>query len=1032
MSVFNVVSESEESTVVSEYKSEEKRSDAYQSEEELEKEFIHLLTEMSYEYLPIHNKDELLPNLRKKLEELNSYAFTDTEWEQFYNNCIAGKNDGIVEKTRRIQEDDSVQNLHRDNGETKNIKLFDKKNIHNNKLQVIHQYEENGGNYKNRYDVTILVNGLPLVHIELKRRGVNIREAFNQIDRYQRDSFWANGGLFEYVQIFVISNGTNTKYYSNTTRYNHIKEINSERKGKTSNSFEFTSFWADEKNRNIPDLIDFTKTFFAKHTILNILAKYCVFTSENMLLVMRPYQIVATEKILNRIQISYNYKKYGSVAGGGYIWHTTGSGKTLTSFKTAQLASKLPYIEKVLFVVDRKDLDYQTMKEYDRFEKGAANSNVSTAVLKRQLEDDESKIIITTIQKLSTFVKKNIGHAVFDKQIVIIFDECHRSQFGDMHKAITKYFKKYYLFGFTGTPIFAVNAGASKNPNLRTTEQAFGDKLHTYTIVDAINDKNVLPFRVDYIKTMDKEPDIDDKDVWDIDREKAYLAPERISKVVAYILEHFAQKTKRDKGYQFRQLVNVEEVARAKNGLDTQEIKNKTFVKGFNSILAVSSVEAARLYYTEFQKQMKARPEQAIKIATIYSFAPNEEEDNGFLGEENSDDTKGLDATSRDFLDNIIENDYNKYFGTKYDTSADKFPNYYKDVSLRMKNKDIDLLIVVNMFLTGFDATTLNTLWVDKNLKMHGLIQAYSRTNRILNSVKTFGNIVCFRNLQKRTDEAISIFGDREAGGIVLMRGFKDYYNGYVDDRGDKHDGFVDMIAKLTAKFPLEEERITGEKAQKEFIALFGAVLRMRNLLTAFDDFEGKEILSERDLQDYLGRYQDLRDEWRKKRENEEKEDITDDVVFELELVKQIEINIDYILILVTKYHDSHCDDKETLITIKKSIDASPELRSKKALIENFIDGINDVDDVMAEWHSYIAAEKEKQLNEIIAEEKLKADETKKFVDNAIADGEMRTTGTDIDKLMPPISRFGNTNREKKKQTIIEKLKAFFERFFGV
>ena len=1030
MSFYNVVSESEESTVISEYKSEEKRSDAYQSEEELENEFIHLLTEMSYEYLPIHNKDELLPNLRKKLEELNSYAFTDTEWEQFYNNCIAGKNDGIVEKTRRIQED-NVQILHRDNGETKNITLFDKKNIHNNKLQVIHQYEENGGSYKNRYDVTVLVNGLPLIHIELKRRGVNIREAFNQIDRYQRDSFWANGGLFEYVQIFVISNGTNTKYYSNTTRYNHIKEMDSARKGKTSNSFEFTSFWADEKNRIIPDLIDFTKTFFAKHTILNILAKYCVFTSENMLLVMRPYQIVATEKILNRIQISYNYKKYGSVAGGGYIWHTTGSGKTLTSFKTAQLASKLPYIEKVLFVVDRKDLDYQTMKEYDRFEKGAANSNVSTAVLKRQLEDDKSKIIITTIQKLSTFVKKNIGHDIFDKQIVIIFDECHRSQFGDMHKAITKYFKKYYLFGFTGTPIFAVNAGASKNPNLRTTAQAFGDKLHTYTIVDAINDKNVLPFRVDYIKTMDKEPDIDDKDVWDIDREKAYLAPERISKVVAYILEHFAQKTKRDKGYQFRQLVNVEEVAKAKNGLDTQEVKNKVFVKGFNSILAVSSVEAARLYYTEFQKQMKARPEQAIKIATIYSFAPNEEEDNGFLGEENSDDTSALDSSSRDFLEGAIK-EYNAYFGTNYDTSADKFPNYYKDVSLRMKNKDIDLLIVVNMFLTGFDATTLNTLWVDKNLKMHGLIQAYSRTNRILNSVKTFGNIVCFRNLQKRTDEAISLFGDREAGGIVLMRGFKDYYNGYVDERGDKHDGFVDMIAELTAKFPLEEERITGEKAQKEFIALFGAVLRMRNLLTAFDDFEGKEILSERDLQDYLGRYQDLRDEWRKKRENEEKEDITDDVVFELELVKQIEINIDYILILVTKYHDSHCSDKETLITIQKSIDASPELRSKKALIENFIDGINDVDDVMAEWHSYIAAEKEKQLNEIIAEEKLKADETKKFVDNAIADGEMRTTGTDIDKLMPPISRFGNTNREKKKQTIIEKLKAFFERFFGV
>ena len=1032
MSFYNVVSASDESTVITEYKPSAKRSDSYQSEADLEREFIRLLGEQSYEYLNIKSEEDLIKNLRKKLEQLNNYEFTDGEWKRFFNECMANPNEGIVEKTRKIQED-NVQNLKTDAGFTKNITLIDKKNIHNNRLQVINQYEATG-NYDNRYDVTILVNGLPLVHIELKRRGVAIKEAFNQIDRYQRDSFWASCGLYEYVQIFVISNGTNTKYYSNTTRFNHIKDSASgqaKKKEKTSNSFEFTSFWADGNNRIIPDLVDFTKTFFAKHTLLAILTKYCVFTSENMLLVMRPYQIVATERILNRIEIANNYKKYGSVAGGGYIWHTTGSGKTLTSFKTAQLASGLGFIDKVLFVVDRKDLDYQTMKEYDRFEKGAANSNVSTAVLKRQLEDDESKIIITTIQKLSTFVKKNIGHAVFDKQIVIIFDECHRSQFGDMHKAITKYFKKYYLFGFTGTPIFAVNAGASKNPNLRTTEQAFGDKLHTYTIVDAINDKNVLPFRVDYIKTMDKEPDIDDKDVWDIDREKAYLAPERISKVVAYILEHFAQKTKRDKGYQFRQLVNVEEVAKAKNGLDTQEIKNKTFVKGFNSILAVSSVEAARLYYTEFQKQMKARPEQAIKIATIYSFAPNEEEDNGFLGEENSDDTSALDSSSRDFLEGAIK-EYNAYFGTNYDTSADKFPNYYKDVSLRMKNKDIDLLIVVNMFLTGFDATTLNTLWVDKNLKMHGLIQAYSRTNRILNSVKTFGNIVCFRNLQKRTDEAISIFGDREAGGIVLMRGFKDYYNGYVDERGDKHDGFMDMIAELTAKFPLEEERITGEKAQKEFIALFGAVLRMRNLLTAFDDFEGKEILSERDLQDYLGRYQDLRDEWKKKRENEEKEDITDDVVFELELVKQIEINIDYILILVTKYHDSHCDDKETLITIKKSIDASPELRSKKALIENFIDGINDVDDVMAEWHSYIAAEKEKQLNEIIAEEKLKADETKKFVDNAIADGEMRTTGTDIDKLMPPISRFGNTNREKKKQTIIEKLKAFFERFFGV
>ena len=1030
MNQYNVVVQSEESTVLAEYISQGKRAESYQSEADLEREFIKLLTELGYEYLPVHTEAELIINLRKKLEELNDYQFSDSEWEQFFSNCIAGKNDGIVEKTRRIQED-YIQVLHRDNGATKNINLIDKKNIHNNKLQVINQYENNDGKYDNRYDVTILVNGLPLVHIELKRRGVPIREAFNQIDRYQRDSFWAASGLYEYVQIFVISNGTNTKYYSNSTRFNHIKDAaRGAKKGKTSNSFEFTSFWADAKNKVIADLIDFTKTFFAKHTILNILTKYCVFTAENMLLVMRPYQIAATERILNRIEIAHNYKKYGTVEGGGYIWHTTGSGKTLTSFKTAQLATSLNYIDKVLFVVDRKDLDYQTMKEYDRFEKGAANSNTSTAILKRQLEDSNAKIIITTIQKLSTFIKKNTGHPVADKQIVIIFDECHRSQFGDMHLAITKFFKQYYLFGFTGTPIFAVNAGVSKNPALRTTEQAFGMQLHTYTIVDAINDKNVLPFRVDYIKTMDKEPDIDDKEVWDIDREKAYLAPERISKVVEYILDHFDQKTKRnERAYQFRHLVNVSEVAAAKSG-DVEEIRNKVHVKGFNSIFAVSSVEAAKLYYAEFKKQMTEHPEKAIKIATIFSFAANEGEVDGMLDEENSDSTADLDASSRDFLEGAIR-EYNEYFGTNYDTSSQKFPNYYKDISLRMKNKDIDLLIVVNMFLTGFDATTLNTLWVDKNLKMHGLIQAYSRTNRILNSIKTFGNIVCFRNLQKRTDDAIALFGDREAGGIVLMRGFKDYYYGYKDDKGNYHQGYVDMIEKLRSEFPVEQERIEGETKQKEFIVLFGAILRMRNLLTSFDDFAEKELLTERDLQDYLGKYQDLRDEWKSRRRDGEKEDITDDVVFEIELIKQIEINIDYILMLVKKYHDSHCDDKEVLITIHKAIDASPELRSKKALIDNFIDGINDVSDVMIEWREYVAKEKERQLNEIITEENLKPEETHKFIENSFRDGGIKTTGTDIDKIMPPVSRFGG-GREKKKQTIIEKLKAFFERFFGI
>ena len=1035
MPYFNIIAQSSESTVVTEYKPQAKRSDAYQSEADLEKEFIRLLCELGYERLTVHKEADLIANLRTQLEKLNNYHFTNGEWKRFWNEVLANTNSGILEKTRLIQED-YVQVLRRDNGESKNIQLIDKKCIHNNSLQLINQYTvsaEEGAAHDNRYDVTVLVNGLPLIHIELKRRGVPVREAFNQIDRYQRDSFWASGGLYEFVQIFVISNGTNTKYYSNTTRFNHVKDAKTQKtkKSKTSNRFEFTSFWADANNRIIPDLVDFTKTFFCKHTVLNILTRYCVFTAENMLLVMRPYQIVATERILNRIEIADNYKKYGTAAGGGYIWHTTGSGKTLTSFKTAQLATKLDYIDKVLFVVDRKDLDYQTMKEYDRFEKGAANSNTSTAVLKRQLEDDNAKIIITTIQKLATFIKKNAGHSVFDKRVVIIFDECHRSQFGDMHQAITKYFKKYNLFGFTGTPIFAVNAGVSKSP-IRTTEQAFGDQLHAYTIVDAINDKNVLPFRVDYIKTMEAEPDIDDKEVWDINREKAFLAPERIRIVTDYILTHFDKKTYRgDKTYTFSVLKNVSEVASASGRQQIDEIKQKQRVSGFNSIFAVSGVDAAKLYYAEFQRQMAEHPQRRLKIAVIYSYGANEEETDGILDEENTEDTSALDRNSRDFLDAAIR-DYNEMFRTNYSTDGDKFQNYYKDVSLRMKNKELDLLIVVNMFLTGFDATTLNTLWVDKNLKMHGLIQAYSRTNRILNSIKVFGNIVCFRNLQKRTDDAISLFGDKEAGGIVLMRGYKDYYFGYEDNDGKHHTGYRHMIEELTTNFPLSEERITGEQLQREFIVLFGAILRMRNLLASFDEFAGNEILSERDFQDYLGRYQDLRDEWKNRKPGGEKEDITDDIVFEIELIKQIEINIDYILMLVQKYHDSHCDDKEILITIRKAVDASPDLRSKKALIETFINGINDVSDVMLEWRTFVAEEKERQLAAIIKEENLKDGETRRFMDSAFRDGSVKTTGTDIDGLMPPISRFGGGNRADKKRTVIEKLRAFFDRFFGI
>lgn len=1036
MAYFNIVAQTNENTVVTEYEPVKARSDSYQSEAALEKEFIRLLCEQGYEYLQIHSEKDLITNLRHRLEILNSYQFSDSEWKQFFSNAVANPNEHIVEKTRKIQED-FVQVLKRDDGTSKNIKLIDKSNIHNNYLQVINQYvigREDGAKYDNRYDVTVLVNGLPVVHIELKRRGVAIREAFNQIDRYQRDSFWAGCGLFEYVQMFVISNGTNTKYYSNSTRFNAIKEAGAgkTKKGKTSNSFEFTCFWSDANNRVIPDLIDFTKTFFAKHTILNILTRYCIFTSEQMLMVMRPYQITATERILNRIEIANNYKKYGSVAGGGYIWHTTGSGKTLTSFKTARLASLLPYVDKVMFVVDRKDLDYQTMKEYDRFEKGAANSNTSTSILKKQMEDPNAHIIITTIQKLASFIKKYQGHEVFGKHVVIIFDECHRSQFGDMHTAIVKNFKKYHLFGFTGTPIFPTNAGSTrKNMEFLTTGQTFGDQLHTYTIVDAINDKNVLPFRVDYIKTMDTDEAIDDEMVWDINREKAMMAQQRISLVTNYILEHFNQKTYRgDKTYIYNSLTNIAEVASAERGA-VEEIKQKQRISGFNSIFAVASVPMAKLYYQEFQKQMAADPTKKLRVATIFSYGANEEEADGILDEENSEDTSALDQNSRDFLESAIR-DYNEMFHTTYDTSSDKFQNYYKDVSLRMKNKELDLLIVVNMFLTGFDATTMNTLWVDKNLKMHGLIQAFSRTNRILNSIKTFGNIVCFRNLQKRVDSAISLFGDKNAGGIVLLNSFKDYYYGYESVDGKPMPGYVDMMEELNEKFPLEEPQIIGEQNQKDFISLFGAILCMRNLLVSFDEFKGNELITERDLQDYLGRYQDLRDEWKRRREAGESTDITDDIVFEVELIKQIEINIDYILMLVKKYHDTHCEDKEVLITINKAIDASPDLRSKKQLIETFIAGVNDADDIMSEWHDYVVKQREAELQTIITEEKLKPEDTRKFLENAFRDGEIKTAGTDIDKIMPPVSRFGGGGRAKKKQGVIDKLKTFFEKYFGI
>ena len=1006
MSKYNVVMETSNSTVVAEYEPLKRKSDSYQSEAALEQEFIRMLTEQGYDYLEIHEQDALINNLRKQLELLNNYKFSDSEWERFFNNNIANNNDGIVEKTRKIQED-YIQVLKKDDGTSKNIYLMDKKNIHNNRLQVINQYVENSGNYDNRYDVTILVNGLPLVHVELKRRGVALKEAFNQINRYQRDSFWAGSGLYEYIQIFVISNGTNTKYYSNTTRESHIKEqISTRNKSKkTSNSFEFTSYWADASNKVINDLVDFTRTFLSKHTILNILTKYCVFTSEELLLVMRPYQIVATERILNKIEVSTNYKKMGTIEAGGYIWHTTGSGKTLTSFKTAQLATNLEYIDKVLFVVDRKDLDYQTMREYDRFEKGAANGNRSTKILQKQLEDTTSRIIVTTIQKLSEFVKRNQNHPVFQKHLVLIFDECHRSQFGDMHKMIVKNFKNYHLFGFTGTPIFSKNATNKSNPDFCTTEQAFGDKLHTYTIGDAINDGNVLPFRIDYINTIKQKEDMTDKEVQAINTEEVLASHERVSNVVSYIIEHFDQKTKRNSFY---------------------DLKGQR-VNGFNSMFAVASIPMAKKYYLEFKKQLEEKHKD-LTIATIYSFAANEEDTADGILDDEGFETDLLDQSSREFLDFAI-GEYNKKFKTNFSSEGNGFQDYYKDLSDKVKHREIDLLIVVNMFLTGFDATTLNTLWVDKNLKQHGLIQAYSRTNRILNSVKSYGNIVCFRDLQEQTNDAIALFGDKNASGIVLLKSYEDYYYGYEDDKGKHQKGYEERIAELIQKYPLGEQ-IIGEQAKKDFIVAMGNILRLKNILSSFDRFEGNEILTERDFQDYIGTYTDLYEEFKK--DKTEAESIKDDVVFEMELVKQVEVNIYYILMLVAKYHESNCTDKEILGSIDKAIKSSLALRSKKELIDTFISKINVNTDVMNDWTKFVKEQGETALKELIEEENENEEETRKFIDNSFRDGQVKTSGTDIEKILPPMRRFGGGNRTERKQTIIDKILKFFEKYFGI
>ena len=1045
-------------TVMAHYDVQPREAEPFQSEAALEAKLIKQLVAQGYDNPHIVDEPSLVANLRSQLERLNNYQFSDAEWKRLLDTEIANDAMDIEAKTALIQKGDTVVSLKRDNGEPKNIKLIDKRNLGNNRMQVIHQYVPSGGTAKNRYDVTILVNGLPMVHIELKRRGGTLREAFNQIDRYQRESFWAGRALFEYVQIFVISNGTQTKYYSNTTRTAREKEADKAKSAGRkieSNSFEFTSYWSDAENNVISDLEDFAQTFLRKQTLLNVLTKYCVFTVDRLLMAMRPYQIAATERILLRIDTAIKNRWQGTTKAGGYIWHTTGSGKTLTSFKTAQLAARMEGVKKVLFVVDRQDLDYQTMKEYDNFEKDCANSNSNSEILKRQLKDKSATIIITTIQKLTIVLKKKTDdelRELLNENVVLIFDECHRSQFGDMHKLVSKSFRKYMMFGFTGTPIFAENAMKYGKGGLQTTAQVFGGELdargqhtrplHTYTIVDAIRDKNVLKFHVDYIKTMKEKEGVEDKQVESINEKKAITSPKRINIITDYILNHFDQKTKHKEKYRMTKLLNVEEVV--KDGKEAEEKKDKRAASGFNSIFAVESVAMAKEYYLALKKKMAEPGRRPLRIATIFTYEANEAS-NAVTGMSDEDPAgiDGLDATSKEFLQKVAIKDYNGMFGTTYDISSDKFQNYYKDISLRMKNNDLDLLIVVGMFLTGFDAKTLNTLWVDKNLKMHGLLQAYSRTNRILNSVKNCGNIVCFRNLDEATKECFALFGNRDAAGLVFMRSFKDYYEGYDDDKGRHMMGYREIVQALKDRFPVGGiMNITDDEKKKEFIKLFGSYLKAHNLLIAFDDFcpddpdkRGEvRIIGEGERQDYLSWYNDLYDAFKRSQQHGERADIEDDIEFEIELVKQVQIDITYILELVAQYKASQCKDREVLLKISRSITSSPDLRNKKELIERFVDRMTpQAGEVHEEWDKYLAGEKKRQMDEIISGEKLKPEKTREFIDRCFKDGYVEENGTAVTEILPPMPLFGAGNRRQQtKQRVIEKIKQFFDRFTNI
>ena len=976
------------------------RESAYQSEVELERRMIENLVSQGYERLIVKSNDELYVNLKLQIEKLNGVSFTNEEWERFLQEYLDAPNEGIIEKTRKVQEN-YIHDFIFDDGHLKNIKIIDKKNIHNNFLQVANQIVGEGKN-RNRYDVTILVNGLPLVHVELKKRGVNLHEAFNQIHRYSKESFNSENSLYKYVQIFVISNGTYTRYFANTV-------------AQDKNNYEFTCEWADAKNKIICDLEDFTNTFFEKRVILEVLTKYCVFDVNNTLLIMRPYQIAATERILWKIKSSYEAKKAGRPESGGFIWHTTGSGKTLTSFKAARLATTLDYIDKVFFVVDRKDLDYQTLKEYQRFQPDSVNGSKDTKELKRCIERDDNRIVVTTIQKLNEFVKRNPTHDIYEKNCVLIFDECHRSQFGDAQKNIRTLFKKHYQFGFTGTPIFPENSLGGD-----TTSGIFGAQLHSYVITDAIRDGKVLKFKVDYnnitpkFKTAEKEED--EKKLAKLEN-KMLLHPERITEITKHILKVFDTKTHRNEIY---------------------DLKHRR-LNGFNAMFAVQSVEAAKLYYEEFERQQSNLPEEKrLKIATIYSFTANEEQRAiGEISEENFD-VSAMESTAKEFLDKVIT-DYNSYFKTNFSTNGNEFQNYYKDLSLKVKDKQVDLLIVVGMFLTGFDAPTLNTLFVDKNLRYHGLIQAFSRTNRILNKVKTFGNIVCFRDLEKATRDAIKTFGDENSVNIILEKSYEEYIHGFKDEEtGKVVKGYTDICNEIISKFP-EPTEIILEVDKKEFSELFGELLKAENILKNFDEFEEFEkIISDRQMQDMKSVYVDIRESVVNSRcyENIEGDQIDfSDIEFQIDLLKTDEINLDYILALILEKSKENDDVESLKVEVRRVIRSSLGTRAKEELIMAFINStrlseLKNTDDILESFYSFAKKEKENNIISLVEEESLKED-SKRFIEKAISKGYVEYAGDELDRIIPPTSRRLGA-REKKKESVLEKIRKIVEVFVGI